>query len=159
MTEITKARPSSTVVLARPVDGDPELLLVRRHAKSSFGGAYAFPGGVLEGSDSKVNDHCVGIDESEARELLGVNDALAYLSAAIRELFEESGVEYREQVLPPGLPSLAVEAGATLGWHRWVDDVVGIDRFGMSAPGATVLSEFGINPDNVAARAKALLES
>ena len=75
------------------------------------------------------------------------------------DLFEESGVEYREQVLPPGLPSLAVEAGATLGWHRWVDDVVGIDRFGMSAPGATVLSEFGINPDNVAARAKALLES
>jgi 8-oxo-dGTP pyrophosphatase MutT (NUDIX family) len=80
------------VVLARQADGDPELLLVRRHAKSSFGGAYAFPGGVLERSDSKVSDYCVGVADSDIRRSLGVDDALAYLSAAIRELFEESGV-------------------------------------------------------------------
>jgi 8-oxo-dGTP pyrophosphatase MutT (NUDIX family) len=80
------------VVLARRADGDPELLLVRRHAQSSFGGAYAFPGGVLESSDSMISDHAVGVTDSHARELLGVDDALAYFSAAIRELFEESGV-------------------------------------------------------------------
>ena len=80
------------MVLARQADGDPELLLVRRHAKSSFGGAYAFPGGVLERSDSKVSDYCVGVADSDIRRSLGVDDALAYLSAAIRELFEESGV-------------------------------------------------------------------
>jgi 8-oxo-dGTP pyrophosphatase MutT (NUDIX family) len=92
LTEVSAARPSSTVVLARRADGNPELLLVRRHEKSSFGGAYAFPGGVLEGSDSTAGDYCAGITDNEARALLGVDEALAYLSAAIRELFEESGV-------------------------------------------------------------------
>jgi transketolase len=62
-------------------------------------------------------------------------------------------------VIPPTLPSLGVEAGSSLGWHRWVDDVVSIDRFGASAPAATVLSELGMNPDHVADRARALLES
>jgi transketolase len=46
-----------------------------------------------------------------------------------------------------------------MGWHRWVDDVIGIDRFGASAPGDTVLSELGINADNIVARARALIES
>ena len=92
MNEVSIARPSSTVVLARRADADPELLLVRRHARSSFGGAYAFPGGVLEDSDSLVVGHCAGIAHDKARRLLGDVDALAYFSAAIRELFEESGV-------------------------------------------------------------------
>jgi transketolase len=60
-------------------------------------------------------------------------------------------------VLPPGVPKLAVEAGATLGWERWVDDAIGIDRFGASAPGPVVLDQLGINPDHVVARARALL--
>ena len=75
------------------------------------------------------------------------------------ELFEATSAEVREAVIPSELPSLGVEAGTTMGWHRWVDDVIGIDRFGVSAPGATVMAELGINPDNVAARARALLES
>jgi 8-oxo-dGTP pyrophosphatase MutT (NUDIX family) len=66
--------------------------MVRRHEKSSFGGAYAFPGGVLEHSDSLVAGHCADMTAREARQLLGDDDALAYFSAAIRELFEESGV-------------------------------------------------------------------
>jgi 8-oxo-dGTP pyrophosphatase MutT (NUDIX family) len=86
------ARPSSTVVLARSTETEPELLMVRRHASSSFGGAYAFPGGVLEHSDALVAEHCSGISGEEARTLLDDDDALAYFSAAIRELFEESGV-------------------------------------------------------------------
>ena len=75
------------------------------------------------------------------------------------ELFEERSSGERAAVLRPDLPSLAVEAGSTLGWHRWVDDVVGIDRFGASAPGGTVLHELGIEPANVAARARALLDA
>jgi transketolase len=54
-------------------------------------------------------------------------------------------------------PRLGVEAQVSLGWHRWVDDVVSIDRFGASAPGDVVLAELGITPDNVAARATALV--
>jgi len=67
---------------------------------------------------------------------------------------------YREQarVLRPDLPSLAVEAASTMGWSRWTDDAVGIDRFGASAPGAVVMEKLGISAPNVAARARALVE-
>jgi 8-oxo-dGTP pyrophosphatase MutT (NUDIX family) len=92
LSDVAIARPSSTVVLAREAAGAPELLLVRRHERSAFGGAHAFPGGVLEDSDSRVVDHCMGVTASEADALLKVGGGLAYFSAAARELFEESGV-------------------------------------------------------------------
>jgi len=56
-----------------------------------------------------------------------------------------------------GRPKLAVEAASPFGWDRYADDVVGIDHFGASAPGPTVLAEFGFTPENVAARARTLL--
>ena len=55
-------------------------------------------------------------------------------------------------MLPPGVPTLAVEAGVSLGWDRYADDVVAIDRFGASAPGEVVLAEFGYTAENVVAR-------
>ncbi len=64
---------------------------------------------------------------------------------------------YRDEVLPPGTRRLAVEAAASFGWERYADDVVAIDHFGASAPGQVVLEHFGYTPDNVAARARALL--
>jgi len=79
-------------VLARESPGAPELLMVRRHEKSSFGGAFAFPGGVLEDADRLVAAQCDGVTPEQADELLGTENGLDYLSAAIRELFEESGV-------------------------------------------------------------------
>jgi len=60
-------------------------------------------------------------------------------------------------VLPPGVPTLAVEAGASLGWDRYADDVIAIDRFGASAPSNVILAELGYTPENVVARARALL--
>jgi transketolase len=60
-------------------------------------------------------------------------------------------------VLPPGCPTLAVEAGVRFGWERYADDVVSIDRFGASAPGDVVLRELGISPEHVVERALALL--
>jgi transketolase len=47
-------------------------------------------------------------------------------------------------VLPPGVPSVSIEAAATMGWERWVDRSVGVDRFGASAPGAEVLARLGV---------------
>jgi transketolase len=73
------------------------------------------------------------------------------------ELFAEQSDDYRASVLPHGVPTLAVEAASPFGWERYADDVVGIDRFGASAPGAVVLEQLGFTPDNVAARARALL--
>ena len=66
--------------------------MVRRHEKSSFGGAFAFPGGVLEEADGLVAAQCDDITPAQADALLGIENGLNYLSAAIRELLEESGV-------------------------------------------------------------------
>jgi transketolase len=77
------------------------------------------------------------------------------------ELFERQDEDYRRSVLPPELrPRLAVEAASPMGWCRWVGEsgaVIGIERFGASAPGATVLAEYGFTPQRVAERALELL--
>jgi transketolase len=77
------------------------------------------------------------------------------------ELFEEQAKDYRDSVLPPAVTArLAIEAGARLGWDRYVGakgDCVCIDRFGASAPGDVALSELGFNVENVLKRARALL--
>jgi transketolase len=78
------------------------------------------------------------------------------------ELFERQEADYRDAVLPPEVRArISVEPGVALGWSRWVGDhgdSVAVDRFGASAPGATVLERLGFNVDNVVARATALLE-
>ncbi|WP_031499908.1 transketolase [Bryobacter aggregatus] len=78
------------------------------------------------------------------------------------ELFDAQTEEYRCSVLPPLIRTrLAVEAGATQGWHRYVGDlgqVIGLDHFGASAPAPVLLREYGFTVDNVCKRALALLE-
>lgn len=67
--------------------------MVRRHAESAFGAAYAFPGGVIDPEDKLVHEYCTGLSTFDADAKLGVKgDGLDYYSAAIRELFEETGV-------------------------------------------------------------------
>jgi 8-oxo-dGTP pyrophosphatase MutT (NUDIX family) len=67
--------------------------MVKRHAQASFGSKFAFPGGVLEASDARVHDLCQGVSAAQANQVLGLErGGLEYYSAAIRELFEESGV-------------------------------------------------------------------
>jgi len=76
-------------------------------------------------------------------------------------IFEEQPATYKSSVLPAGVPKLAVEAGATLGWWKYVGsdgDVVGLDRFGASAPGPIVMAGLGFTAENVAARAKKLVK-
>lgn len=77
------------------------------------------------------------------------------------ELFDAQGDDYREAVLPRSVRArVSVEAASSFGWERYVGDggvVVGIDRFGASAPGERVLSEYGITAEVVAARARAAL--
>jgi transketolase len=74
------------------------------------------------------------------------------------ELFTALPAEARAEVLPPGVPVLAVEAAASFGWERFADDVVAIDRFGASAPGEVALARLGFTPENVSGRARDLLE-
>jgi transketolase len=65
-------------------------------------------------------------------------------------LFENQTEEYRRQVLPKHIPTVSIEAATTFGWARYADIHVGIDRFGLSAPGDQVLREFGFTPEHVA---------
>ena len=100
---------------------------------------------------------------SAARTLAGEGTSVRVVSMPCVELFEEETAEYREEVLPRATTKrLAVEPGATLGWWKWVGtdgDVHGLDRFGASAPGTTVLDELGFDAAGILARARALLDS
>ena len=96
------------------------------------------------------------------RKLAAGGTAVRVVSMPCWELFEAQSVEYRDEVLPPDVRArLSIEPGVELGWSKWVGDhgdSISIEHFGASAPGETVLSEFGYNLDNVVARAAALLE-
>jgi len=76
-------------------------------------------------------------------------------------LFEEQARDYRDAVLPPAATArVAVEAAASFGWDRFVGSggaIVGIDRFGASAPGETVMRELGITPEHVVEVARGLI--
>ena len=97
-----------------------------------------------------------------ARQTLQERNVMArVVSMPSWDLFDAQPQSYRDQVLLPAVHArLAVEAGASQGWHRYVGDhgdVLGVDRYGASAPGDVVMREYGFTADNVCKRAMALL--
>jgi transketolase len=98
----------------------------------------------------------------EAAKLLAADGIRArVVSFPSWKIFEEQTAAYKASVLPAGVPRLSVEAGATQGWWKYVGldgDVIGLDRFGASAPGPKVLAELGFGAGSVAARAKKLVK-
>lgn len=104
---------------------------------------------------------------SEVHLALQAGQALAKSGVATRvvsmpswELFAKQPAEYRDSVLLLDTPKLAIEAGATLGWYKWVGrtgDIIGLDHFGASAPGEVVMEKMGFNVDNVVDRALRLI--
>jgi transketolase len=119
-------------------------------------GAAGGPGLILIATGAEVSPTL-----DAARVLAGEGTAVRVISMPCMELFEAQPADYRDSVLPPSVTArLAVEPGATMSWWKWVGldgGVLGLDRFGASAPGTTVLKEFGFTADNIAARARALL--
>jgi transketolase len=115
----------------------------------------ANPQVILIGTGSEVS-----LAQGAAKLLGGEGIRARVVSMPSWKLFDEQSAEYRASVLPANVPKLAVEAGSTLGWWKYVGldgDVVGLDRFGASAPGSVVMRELGFTPENVAARAKKLV--
>jgi transketolase len=108
---------------------------------------------VLIGTGSEVH-----VCTEAAARLATEGVAARVVSLPCWEWFAEQSPAYRDDVLPPGVPRLAVEAAATFGWERYADSTVGIDHFGASAPGSEVLARFGFTAEHVAERARALLE-
>ena len=117
-------------------DGTPELILI--------------------GTGSEVS-LCV----DAAKELRTAGTKVRVVSMPSWELFDAQDAAYQESVLPKAVTKrLAVEAGITMGWCRYVGaegDVIGVDRFGASAPGGLVMEKFGFTVENVVSKAKALL--
>ncbi len=97
----------------------------------------------------------------EAQKLLAEEEIdIAVVSMPSVEVFEQQSVAYKESVLPKYVPTFAVEAGVTLGWTKYTgraDRVLGIDKFGASAPGGVVMERYGMTGAAVAAMVKAAL--
>ena len=78
------------------------------------------------------------------------------------ELFEKTSRSYRNAVLPPEVTArVAVEAGVDFGWEKYVgrpEAVVGINHFGASAPGGTVMQKYGMTASAVVSKAMSLLK-
>ncbi|MEO0532679.1 MAG: transketolase [Cyanobacteria bacterium P01_A01_bin.123] len=111
---------------------------------------------ILIGTGSEVN-LCVQAAET----LRAEGKKVRVVSMPSWELFDAQDAAYRESVLPKAVTKrLAVEAGASFGWYRYVGtegDTVSVDRFGASAPGGKIMEAYGFTVENVLAKAKALL--
>jgi transketolase len=123
-------------ILADAPDGDPDIILIA--------------------TGSEV---ALAMDAKKALDEKGV--AARVVSMPSWELFDAQDDAYRASVLPAGKPKLAIEAGSTLAWGRYVGldgAVIGLDHFGASAPGSLVFEKFGFTVENVTVRALELLE-
>ncbi|GLH73416.1 transketolase [Geothrix limicola] len=104
----------------------------------------------------------IGLIVAAAEELQAKQIPVRLVSMPSWELFEAQPQAYRDAVLPPSIQArLAVEAGVSQGWHRYIGsrgDVIAVDHFGASAPGPTLLREYGFSPEHVCQRALALLD-
>lgn len=105
----------------------------------------------------------VGLILTAAERLQNEGVAVRCVSMPSWELFDAQPQSYRDEVLPPSVPArLAVELGVSQGWYRYVGDrgdMLGIERFGASAPADVLLREYGFTVNNVVAHARALLAS
>ena len=82
------------------------------------------------------------------------------VSVPSTDLFAMQSDRYRDEVLPPGVPLLAIEAGTSLGWRSYVGPqiaVIGVDTFGASAPGPVVMEHYGFTVENICKQAHNLL--
>lgn len=134
-------------------------------AKELLKGGYVFyeyaPNGlqvVLIGTGSEVQ-----IAYDAAKQLAAEGIGVRVVSLPSWELFQAQPADYQAAVLPPDLPKVAIEAAATFGWERWVGNdprrgvVIGIDRFGASAPYQRIYKEFGLTVERVVDVAKQLI--
>jgi transketolase len=153
----------------------PTCLILTRQNLPVLDRAGVQPGGGVERGAYMLADPQQGNPQviliatgSEVPVAIGAQKLLAERGVAARvvslpswEIFERQPQSYRDSVLPPTVTArVAIEAGVPLGWHKYVGpagEVVGMMRFGASAPGPVVFEKFGFTPENVAARALRLL--
>ena len=153
-------------------DGPTALLLSRQNLPivSEKGDGVEKGAYVLVDAEAGKPDVVLMATGSEVSVALAARDKLAEEGVKARvvsmpswELFDKQPEAFRTKVLPPGVPRLAIEAGVSLAWPRYLDAaangkaVIGIDRFGASAPYKVLFEQFGFTAENVAGRVKAIL--
>ena len=109
---------------------------------------------ILIATGSEVH---LALDSAEALKVKGVGAGVVSMPAW--EIFDEQPEEYRRVVLPPEVPKLAIEAGITAGWEKYTGSgqaVIGLNRFGASAPGSVAYKNLGFSVENVVNRAMRL---
>ena len=103
----------------------------------------------------------VGLAMDARAKLAALNINARVVSMPCTNRFDRQSTEYRQSVLPPGLPVLAIEASKTDLWWKYFTgrgDVLGVDSFGESAPAKDLWIKFGFTVDNVVAKVEALLQ-
>jgi transketolase len=154
-------------------DRPTALLLSRQNlpyaAKDDLGeisrGAYVLSEPAAVGLKGKKARAVILATGSEVQLALKAQELLARDRIAVRVVsvpsttaFDRQDAAYKASVLPAGLPRVAVEMGVTDGWWKYgCDAVVGIDRYGESAPAAVLFQQFGFTPENVAATVRKVL--
>ena len=156
-------------------DGPVALMLTRQNLPTIDRTIYAPASGITRGAYVLADAAGEGdlqviliASGSEVPLVLAAHERLAaegvrsrVVNLASWQLFARQDTAYRDSVLPPACrPRLAVEAGATLGWERWVGDggeVIGLDHYGASAPAGTLFEQWGFTVENVYQRARALV--
>jgi len=172
------------LILIRPADGNetsgaysvavetrnhPTVLALTRQAvpnlkgssiEAVYKGAYVLsdagdskPQVILTGSGSEVH-----LAVAAAEKLTAQGVKVRVVSFPSFELFARQSEEYRLSVFPDGVPVLAVEAAAAFGWREYAHAAVAMTTFGASAPAKDVFNRFGFTADNVATRARELLD-
>jgi len=152
-------------VMVEDLEGPAALILSRQDLPVLDRSVYGAVSGVGKGAyvladadDAQVTIIGTG---SEVQVALAARDQLDVPARVVSmpswELFEQQDEDYQEAVLPVDLPTVSVEAGVRMGWERYADAIVSIDRFGASAPGGLVLEKLGITADNVVAHVQELL--
>jgi transketolase len=177
MTVIRPADPTEVVEAWRAAithrDGPVALVLTRQKVSVVDRTKYAPASGLHRGgyvlADSSKPDVVLMASGSEVEVILRAYERLITdgrrpraVSMPCLEYFAKQPQSYRDTVLPPDVPRIALEAAAPQSWYRWVGEqgvILGIERFGGSAPYQTIYMEFGLTVDGVVDAARRLLAS
>jgi transketolase len=154
----------------------PTILVFSRQALPIFDRSVCGPasgarkgGYILREADGGVPEVILIATGSEVSLAMGARDILAKEGRRVRvvslpswELFEQQPEAYRDEVLPPSITArVGIEAASPLGWERWVGragDVIGLNRFGASAPYTDVYKHLNFTPEYIAERARSVLQ-
>ena len=99
----------------------------------------------------------LAVDAARELDKLGISPRV--VSMPSWDLFEKQPEDYKRSVLSDSIPKLSIEAGASLGWNRYSDMHIGLDRFGASAPGDVNFRELGFTVENIVNKAQILINT